>query len=275
MYQEFDIKKIHHIPIERCGINRYEKVITFSNNLPVFLKENASLEAAVYKIIQSHHRSIPIIANNNNHKLVGIISMSDVLNAFLRDTDFNEPMRTVMTRDVISVKDSDPVGPVIQEMKKSKKGTLPVVAKKRLLGVISEYDIAKYFAHAHLGIQTSEIMTRKPLFAPQDITILDAAKIIANSKYRRLPIVDAGRVIGIITASDIIKCLRNVGFHKEELLSPLNSIIKKELISVRKHKDISEAIRLMLVNGVSGILVVDNYKLEGIITQKDIINQLI
>jgi predicted transcriptional regulator len=273
MYQELETQKTRYIPIEKSGIDRYEKVLTFANTLPVFLKENESIESALYKIIQSHHRSIPIVSKK--HQLAGIVAAPDLLNAFLHNRNFNNHVSTLMTREVISVNHDDPLGLVVQKMKMSRRGRMPVLKKGRLVGMIGEYDITKYFAHVNLGIQISEIMTRKPLFINPNISIFDAVKILANTKYRRLPVVESGKLVGIVTASDMLKYLRNSYFKMAELLQPLGVLVGKKVISVEKHKDTSEAIRSMLVNDVSGILVVDNDKLEGIVTQRDIINQLI
>ena len=272
--QEAIDAKPKNIQLERAGINRYEKVLVFANTRPVFLKENDKIESAVYKIIQSGHRSIPIV--NKKHAVVGIVTTPDLINAFLKNQSFKDPAATIMTREVIFVHHDDPIGLALQKMKISRRGRLPVIRNKKLIGVISEYDITKYFAHYDLRVKISEVMTRKPLFITHDVSIFDVLRILANSKYRRLPVVEHGRVVGVITASDMLKYLRNSDFNMSELFHPIDTLLRKKVFSVDKNKDMSEAIRLMLIHSVSGLLVLDDYEhLEGIITERDIINQII
>jgi len=263
-----------YVQLERAGINRYEKISYFANTRPVFLKENEKIEAAVYKIIETGHRSIPIVSKNNN--VVGIVTTPDIINAFLKNQSFSDDISTIMTREVIFVHHDDPIGLVLQKMKISRRGRLPVIKNRKLVGVISEYDIMKYFAHYDLRIKTSEVMTKKPLFITHEVSTFDVLRILANSKYRRLPVVEHGKVVGIVTASDMLKYLRNSDFNASELFHPIDSLLRKKVFSVGNDKDLSEAIRLMLIHDVSGLVVLDVAdRLEGIITERDVINQII
>jgi len=278
MLEELPVpEKPTDIVLEKSGIGRNDRTLKFTNTLPVSLKQNESIEAAVYKIIESGHRSIPIVSENG--QLAGIIASGDILvfvvNSFLQNGSFKDPVETIMTRDIIFAESEDPIVLTIQKMKATKRGRIPVLSGGKLTGMISEYDVVKYFANTRLGIPVSEIMTRKPLFVTPDISVFDAVRTFTNTKYRRLPVVENGTVTGIITASDILKYLRNTGFKESELFHPLNELMKKKIFTVENNNDISEAVRMMLVNSVSGILVVNNEELEGIITERDVLNNII
>lgn len=271
--QALKIQKNFHIPIEKSGLDRYEKILTFANTMPIFLSRQDSIMTAVYKMIQSRHRSLPVILKDK--RLEGMVATSDIFDAFLNDVSFSDSVGTVMTEDVVSVNHDVPLGMVVKEMKATRRGRLPVLKDKKIAGMISEYDIAKYFAHANLGIQVSEVMAKKPLFLNHDISILDSLKILASTKYRRLPVVQSGKAVGIVAASDMLKYLRNTHFMMPDLVKPVSSVMKRKIISISKHKDISEAIRSMLVHDVSGVLVIDSDRLEGIITYRDVIDHLV
>ena len=88
--------------------------------------------------------------------------------------------------------------------------------------------------------------------------------------------VEHGHVIGVVTASDMLKYLRNSDFNISEMFHPVDSLLRKKVFSVEKHHDLSEAIRMMLVHDVSGLLVLGvTDSLEGIITERDLINQIV
>jgi len=266
--------KKNGIILEMAGINRYDRVHVIANTKPFFLREGSTIEDAVYKIIQTGHRSIPVV--NKKHHLIGIVTTPDILNAFLKNQNFRDKITSIMTRDVIFVHHDDPIGLAIQKMKISRRGRLPILKKKKLVGIVSEYDVIKYFAHRELLVKVSDVMTRKPFFIPHTMSLFDVLRILTNTKYRRLPVVENGKVIGIVTASDILKYLRNSDFSTSDLFHPVDSLLRKKVFSVDKHKDLSEAIRKMLVHNVSGLLVLEEGdKLEGIITERDIINQIV
>jgi len=273
-YQTLQEYNPNFIQLESSGINRYDKVHVIANTKPLSLKESDTIESAVYKIIQSGHRSIPVISRK--HHLLGIITTSDILNAFLKNQNFHNKVNSIMTREVIFLQNDDPIGLALQKMKISRRGRLPIVKKKKLVGIVSEYDIIKYFAHHELHVKVSDVMTRKPLFITHTMSLFDVLRVLANTKYRRLPVVENGKVIGIITVSDVLKYLRNSDFNISELFHPADSLLRKKVFSIDKDKDLSEAIRKMLVHSVSGLVVLgDGESLEGIITERDIINQIV
>src|SRR3972149_2524860 len=258
------------IMLERVGLNRYDTVFTVANTHPAFVKENETIESSVYKIISTGHRSIPVLSKK--HRLVGIITTPDILNTFLKNQNFHDDISTIMTRDVIFGQHDDPIGLALQKMKVSRRGRLPILKKDKLAGIVSEYDIIKYFAHHTLGTRVSEVMTRKPLFISHDLPLFDVLRTLANTKYRRLPVVEHGHVIGVVTASDMLKYLRNSDFNISEMFHPVDSLLRKKVFSVEKHHDLSEAIRMMLVHDVSGLLVLGlSDSLDGIITERDVI----
>jgi len=272
--QEAQEAKRNGIILEMAGINRYDKVHVIANTKPLFLRESSTIEDAVYKIIQTGHRSIPVV--NKKHHLIGIVTTPDILNAFLKNQNFRDKITSIMTRDVIFVHHDDPIGLAIQKMKISRRGRLPILKKRKLVGVVSEYDVIKYFAHRELLVKVYDVMTRRPFFIVHTMSLFDVLRILTNTKYRRLPVVENGKVIGIVTASDILKYLRNSDFNTSDLFHPADSLLRKKVFSVDKHKDLSEAIRKMLVHNVSGLLVLEEGdKLEGIITERDIINQIV
>jgi len=74
----------------------------------------------------------------------------------------------------------------------------------------------------------------------------------------------------------MLKYLRNSDFNISEMFHPVDSLLRKKVFSVEKHHDLSEAIRMMLVHDVSGLLVLGvTDSLEGIITERDVINQIV
>jgi CBS domain-containing protein len=199
----------------------------------------------------------------------------DILDAFLRRQEFSDAVSSIMIRDVIFCEESDSIGFVLQKIKLARRGGLPILKKKKLVGVVSERDFVKYFDKVNFGKSVSEIMTKKPFFIPPSISILDGLKSLVNTHYRRLPVVENKNLEGIVTAIDFLTYIKENKFEFEALDEPINKIMRKEVYTINEEADISEAIAEMKRKNVGGLLVVKDKKLEGIITERDILEEIV
>jgi CBS domain-containing protein len=110
---------------------------------------------------------------------------------------------------------------------------LPVVENGLLVGIVTRGDIrgaqpseatslSIFELHYLIGMITLDrIMTRNPVTCSANATIYEAAKIMLQHKIAGLPVVDdAGKVIGIITESDIFRLVVGA-WEKEEVQEPV------------------------------------------------------
>lgn len=114
-------------------------------------------------------------------------------------------------------------------------------------------------------------MTRNPISTSPQTTINEAAKIMRDKKVGSLVIVEEGKLLGLLTEKDIvIKIAANNSTPKDftvaEIMTPV-----EELITVESSRNIYDAMVLMKDNDVRRLPVVDNNKLAGIITSKDVL----
>ncbi len=121
-------------------------------------------------------------------------------------------------------------------------------------------------------------MTRSVITVSPETTLPVAHKLMDEHKIRRLPIVEDGRLLGIITRGDVRGAEPSQAtslsiWELNYLLSNLQikEIMTKDPITVSSEATISEAAQLMLANKVSGLPVLDaSGKVVGIITESDI-----
>ncbi|MFH0711250.1 MAG: CBS domain-containing protein, partial [Candidatus Aenigmatarchaeota archaeon] len=222
----------------------------------------------------SGHRRLPVV--NKSNSLVGIITLRDFLDAYLRRQDVKEKVSSIMTRDVQYVDADDSIGLLLQKFKISRRGGFPVTHKNRLVGMVSERDIVKHFESISFGISVSDIMTKKPFFVHSHISILDCLKTMVNTNYRRLPLVTDRKLVGIVTAMDILKYIKENDYNFVSLTKPLKDIIIDDVLSADKNQDISDAISIMKKKNIGGLPVVDEKGvLDGFITERDIVEIII
>jgi len=133
----------------------------------------------------------------------------------------------IMTSTIHSVRPSDPLRKVVGLLCRHRISGVPVVdGKGRLVGLISERDIleAMYPDRPELrqrragtpggrgereigSIASSEIMVGEVITAAPDTDILRLASLMAVNKIRRIPIVEEGRLIGIVSQGDVYRAI--------------------------------------------------------------------
>jgi len=133
----------------------------------------------------------------------------------------------IMTSSIHSVRPADPVRKVVGLLCKHRISGIPVVdGKGRLVGLISERDVleAMYPDRPELrqrrngargsagerdvgSIASSEIMVREVITAAPGTDVLRLATLMAVNKIRRIPIVDDGRLLGIVSQGDVYRAI--------------------------------------------------------------------
>lgn len=124
-----------------------------------------------------------------------------------------------------------------------------------------------------LNKKVKEIMTTDVITTTSNVDVVNAFEELMEHKISAMPVVDDGKLVGIITATDLG---HNLILDKYELGTDVKSIMIKDVVTVSPENTISEAIETMKANASdSNILnqlpVVENGKLVGIISDGDII----
>ena len=259
--------------LESAGINRKESILKIANLNPVYSTETEKISDVAYKMIKRKHKRIPIV--NKNEEVIGIVAATDVFRAFLQQTNFNSKVTTMMTKNVVFANADDSIASVLQKMKISRRGFLPVVRARRLVATVSERDIAKNFSDVNFNVTISNLMASKPFVVKPNITISDCLRSMVNVHYRRLPVVDGKKLVGIVTSTDVLNFLTENNFSDNNIRQEVHTITTKNPVKVGKSLDISEAVKKMVLHDVGGLIVSDNDKLEGIITERDIIEEIV
>ena len=120
-------------------------------------------------------------------------------------------------------------------------------------------------------LRCSEIMTRNVKTAAAGSSLGDVAAIMRDGDMGAVPVVDGGKLVGIVTDRDIV--VRGVaeGAGPE---TPVSNVMTRDLFSVRPDNFVFEAIRLMGDKQVRRLPVIDsNGELKGIIAMADVAHE--
>ena len=112
----------------------------------------------------------------------------------------------VMTRDVATVRPDQTAREAANFMLNSDAGSIPVTEGDRLIGMITDRDIAVRGVALGHGPDTpvSEIMTSGIICAREDDSVEDVASKMSEAQVRRLPVIDdSEKLIGIVSLGDL------------------------------------------------------------------------
>lgn len=112
----------------------------------------------------------------------------------------------IMISDVHVTSPNDLVAAAKLKMMRCNVGGLPVVDDKKLVGIITHRDVLLAGGEA-LGLKVNDLMTKDLYVANKDTPILDITKTMADKGYQRIPVVEKGDLIGLITQSSLIRAL--------------------------------------------------------------------
>lgn len=256
--------------LEESGLKRSEKVIKISSN-PVFCYENDKV-VDLFKKMYVGYRRLPVI--NKNGFVTGIVTLIDALKCYIFSDVEKSKVKDIMFREPIVINENETIDFLLKLFKFSKRGGFPVVDNNgKLKAVVAERDFVRLFENVNFGIKVKDVMTRKPLVVKSSFTLEECVKSFIMSGFRRFPIIDnSGNLVGIITLADLIKYIALNEFKKNILSRNVMEVGVKEVLKINENEDVSKFISLTKDKFIGGLIVVnDNNKLVGIITERDII----
>lgn len=103
---------------------------------------------------------------------------------------------------------------------------LPVTYDDKLIGIISSYDLDKFIkqqldngpidkASLEANFDVEKVMTHNPTTVGPNTLLKDAVDIVVSNKFHALPVVDNGKVVGMITNNDMVRYLHYQYEHAE------------------------------------------------------------
>jgi CBS domain-containing protein len=189
-------------------------------------------------------------------------------------------VQDAMQRQVITAAEDESLGLALQLMRWGELRHVPVLrpADGRLSGVISERDVLR--AHQlHpgenvLARQVRDFMVSPPEHIHPRADLADAAALLATQRIGCLPVVDAGELVGIITASDVLGTVAYPARprHPSATAEPrVAAIMRPEPLSAQPDDSLARAAARMLRANVRHLCVVDGEgKLVGILSDRDL-----
>jgi CBS domain-containing protein len=119
-----------------------------------------------------------------------------------------------------------------------------------------------------MGTSIKEVMTRDVRACEPNATVADAAKVMAQEDVGPVPIVEDGRLVGIVTDRDIV--VRVVAEGRDPNATTVREIASTELVTVSPDDALDDALNRLAERQVRRLPVVEGDRLVGIVAQADI-----
>jgi CBS domain-containing protein len=200
------------------------------SHISVGITEDMDIWEAARKLLNADEVQAPVTKSSEDMQLVGMLSVIDILKKFVNDGINPKKIEDIMTKDVITCNYNDLISKVWNKMDDTGFSGIPVIKKKKLIGMITRKDII-ISGHARIGKESNEakgstkvesIMRTPPIVATSDKEVNEAAKVMLENDIGRLPIVEhpvyikkepirakEADLVGIVAREDILRAYIN------------------------------------------------------------------
>jgi CBS domain-containing protein len=238
------------------------------------------------------------IADAGTKRLIGFVTSVDIvdfLGGGLRHnllsekyggnifTAINADIREIMSTKLTHASVNSTMNDVLKLMYEQNVGGLPIVDEETSIkAIITEEDFVRFCSGIDTGLTAESFMSPNVVTAPAQTTIEKMTRMIIQKGFRRMPVVQDGVLMGMVTASDIMKYLGSgdafekvvTGDIGEVMNQPIKSLIKRSLLTTDKKVDLGQAARKMMDNEIGSLPVMDKGSLVGILTERDYVRAL-
>lgn len=246
----------------------------------IFVDKDVDLKHVLDLMKKHEITKIPVVENK---KLIGVIT--DNIIAYKLGSIRKKgipPSRmhasSVIEKDIGIISPDTDIKTILKQVGEPGPTILCVVENENLVGVITKADLLSLVKSVK---KVKEIMNKKIHIVTPDDRVIHARRIMINENIARLPVVDQGKLVGIISDNEIVFALANIkrsyplGRQKHQLDElQIRDVMKSPAYWTEPHITASEAATLMLKNNIGALPIIEHGKLIGIVSRTDLLNTI-
>ncbi|MFN7106320.1 MAG: CBS domain-containing protein, partial [Pyrobaculum sp.] len=206
--------------------------------------------------------------------VLGIFGTRSFLRAVSSGARLDEPAEKYVER-LPCVEKSSPVTEVFVALEKYNVRAVPICDGGKPVGIVE----ARELVNEALGLKTAlkkkvslrysayDAVARELSTVPPNITLREAIEIMAKNNIGFLPVTEEGKLVGVISETDVMKIVAAGG----DLDKPVLQYMVKNAITVSKETPLRDAAELMVRHNIRHLPVVEDGKVVGVISVRDIL----
>ncbi len=179
----------------------------------------------------------------------------------------------IMGREIITANADDSVFAAAKRMSENNISCVVVTDEEMVIGILTDKDILKGIAADDTDfhrLRISQRMSNPVEVIPPDELVVVAGQLMETKGIKRLPVVDAGALVGIVTQTDIMRGLISIS-----PLAAVSEVMSAKVATIETGATIAEAARIMAANGISCLVAMHRQELAGIVTEKDMLKRIV
>jgi len=204
-------------------------------------------------------------------KLPGVVDIA--YDQYKRDLQNYQMAKEIMTKQVFTTSPETSLKTVARLMGEKHIGSLIVMKYNTPVGIVTERDLlTKVLAYGEfLGDEKVEDVMSYPLISVSfDAKIKEVAQLMI-SKKGRLAVFDAGKLVGVITASDLIKSLPSV----PETEVKVDDFMPQDLVTAHEESLVISMAKIMGRDRIGSVIITHEEDLFGIFTERDLLTNFL
>jgi len=172
-------------------------------------------------------------------------------------------VRDYMTKNVVTADTPANRDEILKILKRTGISGVPVMKDGKLIGIITRKDLLRSPHESQIAL----LMSDKPITISPDATLREAAEIIITKEIRRLPVVEDGKLIGLISVADLVGAVAQLKIYDE-----IRNHFVSKTFALWNETPLTVVGRIMEIGRADAIPILDSEnKLDGIITERDLI----
>lgn len=179
----------------------------------------------------------------------------------------------VMNKEVATIPPDGTAVKAAETMAEKEISSVIVVDAGSVAGILTETDLLRRVAAKDMNLNemtVSEIMSCPVEVIPPDLSALDASVVMDTKHIKRLPVVDDGRLVGVVTQTDLVQVLTSYGMWKN-----VGDIMSKDVALIQRKAPVAEAAQIMASQKISCIVILDGDDVVGVFTERDLLKRVV
>lgn len=194
----------------------------------------------------------------------------------------------IMSSEIVTITPENTLYEAARIMGEKHIGSLIVMKYATAVGIITERDLLREVVTKEVALEKDwlaggvsikeekieKIMSYPLITIPIKFSIKKAAQIMIEKRIRRLPVREHGKVVGIITAADLIRCLPQT----KEVMQPwfeVDYFMSKEVITADEETSVEAAAKIMGEKSIGSVIITRNGEPIGIFTERDLLTKFL
>jgi CBS domain-containing protein len=194
----------------------------------------------------------------------------------------------IMTSEIVTIAPENTLYEAARIMGEKHIGSLIVMKYATAVGIITERDLLREVVTKEIALEkdwlaggasikeerVEKIMSYPLITIPVESSIKDAAQVMIEKKVRRLPVREEGKVVGIITAADLIRCLPAT----TETMQPwfeVDYFMSKHVISADEETSVEGVAKIMGEKSIGSVIITRHGEPIGIFTERDLLTKFL